>query len=341
MATETKIGIRYAQALVSLAKERNELDAVFADMQSFGAAYSVSEDLRTMLNSPVIKFDKKLSVLETVFGSHFSPLTKIFIEKIARKLPLERIAFNDGLANFWTQLVHDYTACDLTNPTDKLIALSGVAKALQRSIQHEYFAGLWNTHLPTQLLWQQGSAAHPLKPATTYRAPSWSWASVDERIVFPKPGREVHVKILDISVEPAGLDRTAAVKGGTLRLKGLLATIELDEIVKYATFSTYSMQFRTPSNEWRRTTSCRPSLLVPPKDLHCLVIQEDSTTGFDCLLLVPTGSARGQFYRWGIVSIDAEEKRELHFHDDFVGEPHEWFQFEKSHGNGIYTVSIV
>jgi len=84
MATETKIGTRYAQALVSLAKERNELDAVFADMQSFGAAYSVSEDLRTMLKSPVIKFDKKLSVLETVFGSHFSPLTKIFIEKIAR-----------------------------------------------------------------------------------------------------------------------------------------------------------------------------------------------------------------------------------------------------------------
>jgi F-type H+-transporting ATPase subunit delta len=84
MATENKIGIRYAQALVSLAKERNELDAVFADMQSFTAAFNESEDLRTMLKSPVIRFDKKIAVLEILFGSHFSPLTKIFIEKIAR-----------------------------------------------------------------------------------------------------------------------------------------------------------------------------------------------------------------------------------------------------------------
>lgn len=84
MATETKIGIRYAQALVSLAKERNELDAVFTDMQNFVAAYNESEDLRTMLKSPVIKFDKKLAVLNTLFGSQFSSLTTMFIDKITK-----------------------------------------------------------------------------------------------------------------------------------------------------------------------------------------------------------------------------------------------------------------
>lgn len=84
MATETKIGTRYAQALVSLAKERNELDSVYGDMVSVAAAYDSSEDFRTLLKSPVVKFDKKLSIIDTLFGSGLSALSKIFVEKITK-----------------------------------------------------------------------------------------------------------------------------------------------------------------------------------------------------------------------------------------------------------------
>lgn len=84
MAGQNKIGIRYAQALFSLAKERNETQTVYADMQSFAGAYEGSADLRVMLSSPVIKYDKKLSVLNAVFGSSLSKVTLLFFEKITK-----------------------------------------------------------------------------------------------------------------------------------------------------------------------------------------------------------------------------------------------------------------
>lgn len=84
MAGQSKIGIRYAQALAGLAGERNEIQAVYADMKSFAAAYSGSEELRTMLKSPVIKFDKKIAVLKTLFAG-IAPVTQLFFDKIVKE----------------------------------------------------------------------------------------------------------------------------------------------------------------------------------------------------------------------------------------------------------------
>lgn len=84
MAGQNKIGIRYAQALAGLARERNEISTVYTDMKSFLAAYNGSEDLRTMLKSPVIKFDKKIAVLKALFTG-LAPLTQLFFDKIVKE----------------------------------------------------------------------------------------------------------------------------------------------------------------------------------------------------------------------------------------------------------------
>ena len=83
MAGQNKIGIRYAQALVGLAGERNEIPAVYADMKTFAAAYDGSEELRTLLKSPVIKLDAKIAVLKAAFGS-VAQVTQLFFEKIIK-----------------------------------------------------------------------------------------------------------------------------------------------------------------------------------------------------------------------------------------------------------------
>jgi hypothetical protein len=87
----------------------------------------------------------------------------------------------------------------------------------------EYLAGLWRKHLPSQLLWKIPSdhQTGPLVLAKTYRAPSWSWASVDGRLSCSSWQRQcILIDILEASVEPAGLDRTGAVKSGLIRLSG-------------------------------------------------------------------------------------------------------------------------
>lgn len=84
MAGQSKIGTRYAQALFSLASERNETDRVYADMKAFAAAFDCSEEFRILLKSPVIKYDKKLAVIRALFSGNLTDLTSLFFEKLAK-----------------------------------------------------------------------------------------------------------------------------------------------------------------------------------------------------------------------------------------------------------------
>ncbi|KUJ13387.1 HET-domain-containing protein [Mollisia scopiformis] len=49
---------------------------------------------------------------------------------------------------FWASLVEFYSRCSLTFKTDKLIALSGIAKIIQNATGETYFAGLWESQFP-------------------------------------------------------------------------------------------------------------------------------------------------------------------------------------------------
>jgi hypothetical protein len=88
---------------------------------------------------------------------------------------------------FWYKFVNQYTERDLTNTEDKLLAVSGIAKFLQVKTQGLYMAGLWESGLPDSLLWQiEKPPANKALPST-YRAPSWSWASVEGKICYTHP----------------------------------------------------------------------------------------------------------------------------------------------------------
>lgn len=57
----------------------------------------------------------------------------------------------------WNDVLQLYTRCSLTKPSDKLIAISGVAKDFAIAIGDEYLAGLWRRNLINGLLWTTGS----------------------------------------------------------------------------------------------------------------------------------------------------------------------------------------
>ena len=52
----------------------------------------------------------------------------------------------------WESIVANYSRCDLTRATDKLIAISGVAKLIEREFNDEYLAGHWRSSLLESLL---------------------------------------------------------------------------------------------------------------------------------------------------------------------------------------------
>ena len=80
-----RAAIRYAKSLIELSVEQNVLEAVKADMDLIHGACSESKDLVLLLESPVIKKDKKLSVLNAVFGGQISDLTNAFIKILTEK----------------------------------------------------------------------------------------------------------------------------------------------------------------------------------------------------------------------------------------------------------------
>ncbi|KAE9581531.1 hypothetical protein CGMCC3_g2600 [Colletotrichum fructicola] len=85
----------------------------------------------------------------------------------------------EATLKLWEKLVGVYSQCKLTKSEDKLVAFAGVAKAFQELTGDTYLAGVWRSQLLAQLNWtalEKMRAAHFPK---RYRAPSWSWASID------------------------------------------------------------------------------------------------------------------------------------------------------------------
>ncbi|KAI9651276.1 hypothetical protein NHQ30_001314 [Ciborinia camelliae] len=87
----------------------------------------------------------------------------------------------------WPLIVQDYTRSQLTISSDKLVALSGIAKYFANKYNGQYIAGIWKEHLPHALLWRARDTVnvHGTGPLPL-RGPSWSWASRNGFIRYSK-----------------------------------------------------------------------------------------------------------------------------------------------------------
>jgi hypothetical protein len=85
-------------------------------------------------------------------------------------------------------ICREYSRRGLTYGTDKLPAMSGVAKRLQAMIGGEYLAGIWSVGFREGLLWSALPGGSGVTRGGEYRAPSWSWASVDGEVVYYRAG---------------------------------------------------------------------------------------------------------------------------------------------------------
>lgn len=93
---------------------------------------------------------------------------------------LESMSFEDAQI-FWHEILKFYSFTDITIASDKLVAISGIAKFCLPVFKSDYLAGLWIVNFVRDLCWySENSLGH----MQDYRAPSWSWASVKGSIAF-------------------------------------------------------------------------------------------------------------------------------------------------------------
>ncbi|KAL9039821.1 MAG: hypothetical protein Q9180_002300 [Flavoplaca navasiana] len=135
------------------------------------------------------------------------------------------------ISGTWELTVEKYTQSHLTEERDRLIAISAVAREIKPILQCRYLAGHWEKDLVMQLCWDM---PHPggYRP-TTYRAPSWSWASVEGECWYKREydgspevdPPEKLIEVLAAHIELVTEDEMGLVKGGHLDVSGQLSQI--------------------------------------------------------------------------------------------------------------------
>jgi F-type H+-transporting ATPase subunit delta len=79
-----KIAKRYASSLLGLAIEQDKLERILSDMQYIGRIIDESNELGTVLKSPIIKEYQKNNVMKALFGDSTDILTQKFIELLIK-----------------------------------------------------------------------------------------------------------------------------------------------------------------------------------------------------------------------------------------------------------------
>ncbi len=79
------VASRYAKSLIDLSVEKNQLEAVRNDMQLIAKVCLHNTDFTTLLDSPIVKTDKKQAIFKSIFDEKVTPITLSFLNLIALK----------------------------------------------------------------------------------------------------------------------------------------------------------------------------------------------------------------------------------------------------------------
>ncbi|KAG2417045.1 hypothetical protein HFD88_008262 [Aspergillus terreus] len=187
-----------------------------------------------------------LWVCHESFGHHGGRLTEQAYFRHAGPTVLERYGQSDLFAYSgsevsyaeWHAIVQEYSTKLLTNPEDKLPALSSVAEVFARTLSDQYLVGLWRGNIISDLLWtgaMLGPTASENEPSASplsrlsrprpWRAPSWSFVSVEGDIRFRtfRSYADKVAELIDCTVIPISAQAPyGQVESADLRLHAFL-----------------------------------------------------------------------------------------------------------------------
>lgn len=257
------------------------------------------------------------------FSTRASEISKVSeISRVSRVSKISRVFRVSRVSKIWTDMprflgtgfvdkygawktcVQNFSQCALTMERDKLPAVSGIARELQFP-DDQYLAGLWRNGLISQLTWQRIEGSLKVNETLKkYRAPSWSWASINGEVEFITSDYHIDEKscytatVEDCSVNLQTNDPFGQVTGGRLRLRTNLLQISSQSIL---TNSTWSLSFDHDEESFLNA-------------IHywCVPIAHVSwCNAMYMLLLAPGGTDDMEFRRIGLLSVNSGMKMAL------------------------------
>jgi F-type H+-transporting ATPase subunit delta len=83
--SELTVGARYAKSLIDLAIEQNILEQVKSDMELFIQVVKANPELHAVLRNPIVSHDRKVKILDALFGTKVSKVTISFFKIMVNK----------------------------------------------------------------------------------------------------------------------------------------------------------------------------------------------------------------------------------------------------------------
>lgn len=230
----------------------------------------------------------------------------------------------------WYQLLREYCSRKLTKDSDKLPALSGLARIVEEQTGDTYVAGLWRSTLLEGILWQAiGASRGRTSAPSEYRAPSWSWASIDGPFGHIGLKKDIQYMdkeaaewrdigtILDCHVEPKGENPYGEVTSGWLTIRAPVERLTPSEekepdhetvphkrnlrlrTARGTPFGAYTM-FDTLNDE----TILTMELFAMP--LACIEEKERGGYTYQALIVTPVEGRQKYYRRVGKILFDQE-----------------------------------
>ena len=128
---DTRAALRYAKAILNLAKDSNEESKVNDDMLLIASTISENSDLDVMLKSPVIKAEDKKNVLKALFDKKITNIsTGLFLLLEENK----RLGVLEAVAKQYTIIYDHLKSIDIAKVTTAVPLTEDVEKQVMKKI---------------------------------------------------------------------------------------------------------------------------------------------------------------------------------------------------------------
>lgn len=267
-----------------------------------------------LLPSRILHFTPTQVIWECYMNTAFESLPRGFPKLYSRHYPLHELS--------WNSVIMRFSRCQLTYPTDKFVAISGVARTFQMQTQDQYIAGMWRKDLVGQLCWScygeellSSSEDEQQKWCSQYIAPTWSWmsayAGVTPRTIF-STGDSV-IRVIDVQVTLSSKDIFGPISAGTLQI-ACDCLLAHSSPVKGGYFEGSPTHIDDMEQDFEISFWFDP--LVDrrgsaPSTIYLLPVISNSSEGVLGLILQATGTIVGQYTRLGVFSIPSGNGNEF------------------------------
>ena len=81
----SRLACRYAKAFFEFSQEMDKVEEVYKDIHLINYVFTSNKELRVTICSPIIRFDKKIAIMDSIFKPHVQSIALQYLTLVLKK----------------------------------------------------------------------------------------------------------------------------------------------------------------------------------------------------------------------------------------------------------------